>query len=125
VKKLVKQWKSYGYYHIYFADGYKWPLLDEIISWGLVDAIDPFEPLAQMDVKKFREKYPNITICQPVDCQSLLYSGSPEEVKKATIKAIEDSGKRRVIIGSTSEVHPSVPVKNALAMYETARSYKI
>ncbi|MBM3703040.1 MAG: hypothetical protein FJW63_08665, partial [Actinobacteria bacterium] len=124
-KKIIERWKNYGYYHIYFADGYKWPILDEILSWSLIDAVDPFEPLAHMDVKKFRDKYPGITICQPVDCQNLLYTGTQDAIRKATIKAIEDAGANRIIIGSTSEVHPNVPVKNALAMYETARGYKM
>ncbi len=124
VKKLIERWKSYGYYHIYFADGYKWPILDEVLSWGLVDAVDPFEPLSHMDVKRFREKYPETVICQPVDCQNLLYTGTPGDVRKATIKAIEDAGAYKILIGSTSEVHPNVPVENALAMYEAARGYK-
>lgn len=123
-KKLIERWKSYGYYHIYFADGYKWPVLDEILSWDLIDAIDPFEPLAHMDVGRFRDKYPNTVICQPIDCQNLLYSGTPEEVETATLKAIKDAGEQKIIIGSTSEMHPQVPVKNALAMYETAKKYK-
>ena len=125
VKKLIERWKSYGYYHIYFADGYKWPILDEVLSWGLVDAVDPFEPLSHMDVKRFREKYPDTVICQPVDCQNLLYTGTPQEVRKATIKAIEDAKAYKILIGSTSEVHPNVPVENALAMYEAARRYVI
>lgn len=124
-KKLIERWKSYGYYHIYFADGYKWPILDEVLSWGLVDAVDPFEPLAHMEVKKFREKYPEITICQPIDCQNLLYSGTPEDIEKATIKAIEDANKYKIIMGSTSEIHPNIPVENALAMYKSARNYKL
>lgn len=124
-KKIIERWKSYGYYHIYFADGYKWPVLDEVLSWGLVDAVDPFEPLAHMDVKRFRGKYPETVICQPVDCQNLLYTGTPEEVGNTTIKAIQDAGAYKILIGSTSEVHPNVPVKNALAMYEAARGYKI
>jgi hypothetical protein len=123
-KRLIERWKSYGYYHIYFADGYKWPILDEVLSWGLVDAIDPFEPLSHMDVKRFRDKYPETVICQPVDCQNLLYTGTPADVRKATIKAIEDSKAYKILIGSTSEVHPNVPVENALAMYEAARQYK-
>jgi hypothetical protein len=123
-KKIIERWKSYGYYHIYFADGYKWPILDEILSWGLIDAVDPFEPLAHMEVKKFRQMYPDVTICQPVDCQNLLYSGTPEQIRQAALKAIEDAGRSRILIGSTSEVHPNVPVENALAMYEAARNYK-
>ncbi len=124
-KRIIEKWKSYGYYHIYFADGYKWPILDEVISWGLVDAIDPFEPLAHMDVSKFRKMYPEITICQPIDCQNLLYTGTPEDIWKVTIKAIEDSGEKRIIIGSSSEIHPNIPIKNAMAMYDAARKYRI
>ena len=124
-KKLIERWKSYGYYHIYFADGYKWPILDEVLSWGLIDAVDPFEPLSHMDVKRFRGKYPETVICQPVDCQNLLYTGTPEEIRKATVKAIEDAGAYKILVGSTSEVHPNVPVENALAMYEAASRYKI
>jgi len=124
-RKIIEKWKSFGYYHIYFADGYKWPVLDEVISWGIVDAVDPFEPLSHMDVKRFRQKYPHITICQPIDCQNLLYAGTPEEVRKTTIKAIEDADAKRIIIGVTSEIHPGVPVENALAMYEAARQYKL
>lgn len=124
-KKLIERWKSHGYYHIYFADGYKWPILDEVLSWGLIDAIDPFEPLSHMDVAKFRKKYPDITVCQPIDCQNLLYTGEPEDIAKATTKAIEDAGARKIIIGSSSEIHPNIPVKNAMAMYETARNYKL
>ncbi len=124
-KKVIERWKGHGFYHIYFADGYKWPVLDEIVSWGLVDAVDPFEPLAHMDVAKFREKYPSITICQPIDCQNLLLTGTPEEIKKATVKAIEDAEEKRIIIGSSSEIHTNIPVENAMAMYETARNYKL
>ena len=125
VKKLVERWKSYGCWHIYFADGYKWPLLDEILSWDLVDAIDPFEPLAHMDVAKFRDKYPEITICQPIDCQNLLYTGTPDDIRNATVKAIEDARAKRILIGSTSEVHPNISIENAMAMYEAARNYKL
>ncbi len=123
-KRIIERWKSHGYYHIYFADGYKWPILDEVLSWGLVDAIDPFEPLAHMDVAKFRGLYPDTIICQPIDCQNLLYTGTPQQIRQATIKAIEDAGKKKILIGSTSEIHPNVPVENALAMYDAARSFR-
>ena len=41
------------------------------------------------------------------------------------IKAIEDAEVRKIIIGSSSEIHPNIPVENAMAMYETARDYKL
>lgn len=123
-RKTLDRWKSHGVYHMSFLDGYKWPILDDFIDLG-TDAIFPFEPYAHMDVKKFREKYPEVTICQPIDCTQLLPFGTEEEIREAVIKAIEDAGKMKIIIGSTSEIHPEVNFKNAIAMYETARSYKL
>ena len=78
-----------------------------------------------MDVKTFREKYPEMPLAQPIDCVRLLPFGSESEIRNAVLQAIEDAGKRKIIIGSTSEIHPAVPVGNALAMYEAARSYPL
>ena len=107
-----------------FLDGYKWPLLDDFIAAG-ADEIHPCESYCHMDVKTLREKYPELPISQPIDCQNLLAFGSREEVVQAVEQAIEDAGKRKIIIGSTSEIHPSVKVENAMAMYETARNYPL
>ena len=46
-------------------------------------------------------------------------------MKRAVIDAIEDAGKQRIIIGSTSEIHPDVKIENALAMYDTAHGYAL
>ncbi|MCL5985695.1 MAG: hypothetical protein M1371_03915 [Actinobacteria bacterium] len=122
IKKIIDTWHKYEYYIILFVEGYKWDILDELLELN-PDILDPCEPLASMDVKALRKKYPELVIGQPIDCQYLLAYGTPEEIRKATIKAIEDSGKYKMIMGSTSEIHPNIPVENALAMYETVKTY--
>ena len=77
------------------------------------------------DVKKFREMYKDIVICQPIDCTQLLPYGTEEKVKDAVIKAINDAGRRKILIGSTSEIHPEINLENALMMYKTARDYSL
>jgi hypothetical protein len=119
VRRCVDRWKSYGYFVI--CDGNKWPVIRDIIDMG-ADSINPCEPIATMEVKKFRELYPQTVIGSMIDCQNLLAFGSPEEVRNATEKAIEDSGGKKTLIGSTSEIHPGIKTENALAMYETARN---
>ena len=121
-KKVVERWKDYNTYVIAFLDGYKLPLLKDFVDLG-IDAVDPFEPYCKMDVKKFREEFPDIVICQPVDCTQLLPFGTEEEVKAVVLKAIKDADERKILIGSTSEIHPKVNIKNAVAMYETAQNY--
>ena len=123
VKRVIDAWKSHGYKVIFHADGNKWPVLDDIISFG-ADVIDPCESLATMDVKKFKELYPNTTIASPIDCQYLLTLGTKDEVAEACWKLIEDANDERVLLGSTSEIHPSVPIENAVTMYDILRNYK-
>jgi hypothetical protein len=124
VKKLVERWKSYDYFVIWHSDGNKWEVIDEILGLG-ADSINPCEPLATMEVKKFRKLYPDTVIGAMIDCQDLLAFGTPEEVAHATKKAIEDSGGAKTLIGSTSEIHPEISVDNALAMYSVARDYSL
>ena len=121
VKKCIDRWKSYGYYVIFHSDGKKWDIIEDILDMG-ADSINPFEPLATMEIKKFRKLYPDAVCGSMVDCQDLLAFGTPEQVREATIKGIEDSGGAKTLIGSTSEIHPEIPVENALAMYEVGRT---
>ncbi len=122
--RCVDRWKKYGYYVIWHSDGNKWDLIEDLLELG-VDSVNPCEPLATMEVRKFRELYPDTVIGSMIDCQDLLAFGSPDEIKKSTEKAIEDSGGARTLIGSTSEIHPGIKVENALAMYETGHNYSL
>jgi uroporphyrinogen decarboxylase len=123
-KIKVDRWKKHGYHVLAFLDGYKWPVIDDFIEIG-VEEIHPCETYCGMDVKTFRQKYPDMPLGQPIDCRNLLTNGSEEEVRQAVIDAIEDAGCRRIIIGSTSAIHPVANVRNALVMIETARNYQL
>ena len=120
VQKCVDRWKKYGYFVIWHSDGKKWDVIPDILNMG-VDSINPCEPLATMEVKKFRKLYPDTVIGSMIDCQDQLAFGTPGEVAEATRVAIEDSGGAKTLIGSTSEIHPDIPVENALAMYNAAK----
>ena len=122
VKQVVDAWKSGGFKVIFHSDGNKWEIMDDVMGLG-VDAVDSCESLATMEVKKFRQLYPNMTIASPVDCQELLAHGTKEQIVKACRQVIEDSGGQRVLLGSTSEIHPEIPVENAMAMYDFFRNY--
>ena len=121
VKKCIDRWKKYGYYVIFNSDGNKWEICRDITEMG-ADSINPFEPLATMDIKKFRKLYPDTVCGSMIDCQDLLAFGSPDQIRQATLKAVEDSGGAKTLIGSTSEIHPEIKVENAAIMYETAKN---
>ena len=123
-KQIYQKFKENGKYIIAFLDGYKLPVINDFIEIG-ADAVDPFEPYCKMDVADFRKQHPETVICQPVDCTQLLAFGPGDKVRNTVIKAIEDAQKRKILIGSTSEIHPGVNFRNALAMYDTARHYTL
>ncbi|MBM3706612.1 MAG: hypothetical protein FJW66_08825 [Actinobacteria bacterium] len=124
-KKVIDAFKRNGKkYIIHFLDGYKWPIINDFVDMG-TDAVDPFEPYCLMDIKKFRQQFPETVVCQPVDCTQLLPYGTEEQVKEATLNAIKDAGGYKILIGSTSEIHPEVNYRNAVAMYESARSFTL
>ncbi len=122
IKRVVDAWKSHGFKVIFHADGNKWPLLGDLISFG-VDVIDPCESLATMEVGKFRQLYPQTTVASPIDCQHLLAFGSNEEIAAACRQTLKDSRGERVLLGSTSEIHPGISVEKALTMYDIFRNY--
>ncbi len=122
IRRVIDAYKSHGFKVIFHADGNKWPILADIISFG-ADVIDPCETLATMDIKKLRETYPDTTFASPVDCQDLLARGTKEEIAAVSRKVLEDCGGRRVLTGSTSEIHPEISVESAMAMYDVFRNY--
>jgi hypothetical protein len=123
-KRVIDAFKKAGKYVMHFLDGYKLPILKDFIEAG-TDAVDPFEPYCFMDVAAFRSQFPDTVICQPIDCTQLLPYGTEEQVRSAVNKAIDAAGKRKILIGSTSEIHPEVDFKNAVIMYETAMNYNL
>ncbi len=124
VKRCVDRWKKHGYFVIWHSDGKKWSVIPDILAMG-VDSINPCEPLATMDVKRFRKEFPEAVIGSMIDCQDMLAFGTPDDVIKATEQAIQDSGGAKTLIGSTSEIHPGIRVENAQALYETGKRMAI
>ena len=123
-KKVAERWKKYNTYIFHFLDGYKWPVLDDYFGLG-TNVIFPFEPYVGMDIIKFRKKYPEAVVYQPIDGTHLLTYGTKDEINNAVIKAIEDADKKKIIIGFTSEINPDIDYRYALLMCETARNYKL
>ena len=122
IRRIIDAYKEHGFKVIFHADGNKWPILDDIVSFG-ADIIDPCETLATMEIKELREKYPTMAFASPVDCQDLLARGTTDEIAAACWKVLDDCGGERVLTGSTSEIHPGISVERAMTMYDIFRNY--
>jgi len=124
-KRLIDLWHSHGCKVIFFCDGNKWSIMDDLINVGC-DCIAPLEPACNMYVKDVKEKYPQITIAYVIDCNQLLPFGSKQEVEAEVKRVVDDGAKGGgLIIGSTSEIHPNIKLENVITMYETTKKYGV
>jgi hypothetical protein len=59
-----------------------------------------------------------------VCCEVTLPFGTLQEVENETLELVERIGPQGgILIGSSSEVHDSIPVENVLRMYQTVQKY--
>ena len=71
-----------------------------------------------------REEYPDKLLFGNVCCMQTLPHGTLADVEDETLEIIEKIGPQGgIFIGSSSEVHDSVPVENAVKMYQTVHEY--
>jgi uroporphyrinogen-III decarboxylase len=94
--------------------------MDDLIATG-IDGLNPLEVLAGMTPRAVRERYPDLVLTGGIDVSQLLVYGTPEEVRAACRDAIDATGGRGYLIGSSTELHWEVKLENAIAMIDTAR----
>jgi len=124
LKEMIRAAHRKGVPFIKHTDGNIWPILDDLVSAG-IDALDPLEPLAGMDIGEVKEAYGDrIALVGNVDCTEILPHASQEEVVEAvkeTIAKASPGGGH--ILASSNSIHPGVKPENYRAMLEAARRF--
>ncbi len=122
--EMVEVAHSAGKPFIKHTDGNIWSILDAMIDAG-IDAIDPLEPIANMDIGEVRERYGDrIARCGNVDCGELLSRGTPDQVVEAVKETIaKGSPGGGHILASSNSIHPAVRPENYRAMIDAAREF--
>ena len=124
LQEMVDLAKEKGVPFIKHTDGDIRSVMDMIIDAG-IDALDPLEPIAGIDIAEMKEKYGDrIALAGNIDCTELLTRGSEEDVieavKETIAKAAVGGG---YILASSNSIHPGVAPQNYKAMVEAARKY--
>jgi uroporphyrinogen decarboxylase len=106
------------------TDGNLWAILDDIVGTGIA-ALDPLEPIADMDIAKVKERYGDrIAVAGNVDCGELLSRGTPEDVVEAVKETIaKGSPGGGHILASSNSIHPAVKPENYRAMVEAGKEF--
>ena len=122
LKRIIDAWHRIGTTVLFHSDGNLMPVLDDFVEAG-ADGLNPIEVAAGMDIAEIHRRYPHLFMCGGIDVSQLLAFGTPQQVRDATNKAIEDAG-GRLMPGSSTEIHNDVPLENYLAMRQTALDYR-
>lgn len=127
IKRIVQPLKKKNIKFIFHSDGNLNPIIDYLVNQLRIDALNPIEPAAEMNIGKLKQDYGDkIALIGNIDCSQLLPKGSPEEiisVVKETIKVAAPGG--GFCLGSSSEIHNNIPIENALVMYRTTKKYGV
>ena len=118
LRTLVDAWHTHGIKVIFHSDGNLWRVLDDFAAAD-IDGLNPLEPLSKMYAGDVRAAYPGWILMGGIDASQLLPFGSEEEVRYAVQRTIADAGATgKLWLGSSTEIHPAIPVRNVLAMWD-------
>jgi uroporphyrinogen decarboxylase len=103
IARMVRAFKSAGVSHVVFhSDGNIRDILDGLVDAG-IDAINPVEPRAGMDVPELRAKYGERLAYIGGLCNSnILPAGSNEQVRSHVERILEAGNEGGLVIGSHS-----------------------
>ena len=105
--------------------GAVYELIPDFIDCGL-DILQSLQPGAKgMDLKKIKHEYGKYICFQGgIDIQKTMPHGTPDDVKNEVRDRIRTLGEGGgYILGTAHNMLPDVPVENALAYFEAARTY--
>jgi uroporphyrinogen decarboxylase len=122
--RVIGGFKELGLPVVKHTDGMIWPIIEMIVDAG-IDALDPIDPLAGMDLGEVKAAYGDrVALKGNVDCSRLLSFGTPEAVSRATVEALRAGAPGGgFILSSSNSIHSSVKPENYMAMLDTLREH--
>ena len=122
LRRVIDAFHKRGKKVMFHSDGNLNSIMDDLVGCG-IDVLNPIEVAAGMDLKDLHARYPSLVFAGGIDVSHLLPFGTVQQVKDAVTRAVEDA-EGRILIGSSTEIHNSVPLENFLAMRETAMCFR-
>jgi len=112
LRRMCESFKKRGAKIIYHSDGDIREAIDMLIEAG-VDAINPLEVRAGMDVVKLKEKYEGrLSFIGNIDNTGTLRTGTKQDIEKEVIRKLKAAKGGGYIIGSSHSIGPDVPIEN-------------
>ena len=111
-------------YLLYASDGNLWAVADDLFGASGVDGYYEIDLRAGMDLRRLRERFPELTLLGGISSHTL-HRGMLEEVIAETREAMqvaEELGS--IIVGCSNQIVAQTPPENIEAMAETIDRYR-
>lgn len=107
------------------SDGNLWSVIDYFLIGSGVDGYLEIDLHAGMELKKLKDGYGDkITFLGNMDCGNTLSFASPEDIRRETVKCLEDGlGSGGHIFTASNAITDSVPVENYFAMVNAYKDF--
>jgi uroporphyrinogen decarboxylase len=124
LQRMVDAIHEEGALVVKHSDGNLWPILDLIVDTG-IDALNPMEPIAGMDIGLVKQKYGNrVCLIGNVDCAYILSEAPTAEVEEAVKECIRKAAPGGGhIMSSSNAIHSAVKAENYRTMVEATKKY--
>jgi len=101
------------------SDGDLWPILPDLVEIGLT-CLNPVQPEVLEHTRLYREFGRHLSFYGGISTQTVLPTGTPEQVKEATaacVRALAPEG-TGLILGPSHRMQSDIPSANVIAMLE-------
>lgn len=124
IRRVAEECHKYNMYLLYASDGNLWPIADDLFGQSGIDGYFEIDRRAGMDLRKLREKFPNLVLIGNISSHTLHF-GTREEVIEETLSCIREAKRSRgIIVGVSNYVVPGTPRENIIAMLETIQKHR-
>ena len=124
--KLIKDFSIKVMHH---DDGAIMPLLPRLVDEVGIEVLDPIQwHVPGMDLETLKDRFgQKICFHGGVDNQFVLPMGTVEDVRKETLACLETLARdgTGLILGPCHNVQVNTPVENLLALYQTAKDFRL
>ena len=120
IKAVTDAIHELGCYHLYASDGDLWPVADDLFGTAGMDGFFEIDGRAGMDLRRLRERFPDLTLLGGGISSYILHLGTRDEVVTETRAAMEAAAELgSILVGCSNQIVAGTPPANIEAMVET------
>jgi len=122
VRTAARRARELGMASVNASDGNLWPVIEDFLLGCEVDAYLEIDQGAGMDLARLQARFGGrVAFYGNLDCGALLSFGTPEEVRLATLRCLDEGGGAGHVLCASNAITATVPLANYLAVVAAYR----